>query len=125
MPASSFCEPNGDVKPATWHWFSITGTEPRPLFAFPGIWRRCIGPVKKTGTPVNIETYSFLTTTPNELVSTINHERLPVLLTREEEFDMWLRGSAKEAFALARQYPSERMRIVREGFSKQDLLEAA
>ena len=23
-PASSFCEPNGDVKPATWHWFSIT-----------------------------------------------------------------------------------------------------
>jgi putative SOS response-associated peptidase YedK len=81
--------------------------------------------VKKAGTPVNIETYSFLTTTPNELVSTINHERMPVLLTREEEFDMWLRGSAEEAFALARQYPSERMRIVRERFSKQDLLEAA
>ena len=19
-PATSFCEPNGDVKPATWHW---------------------------------------------------------------------------------------------------------
>jgi putative SOS response-associated peptidase YedK len=125
VPASSFCEPNGDVKPATWHWFSITGTEVRPLFAFPGIWRRYIGPVKKAGTPVNIETYSFLTTTPNELVSTINHERMPVLLTREEEFDMWLRGSAEEAFALGRQYPAERMRIVREGFSKQDLLEAA
>jgi putative SOS response-associated peptidase YedK len=125
VPASSFCEPNGDVKPATWHWFSITGTEARPLFAFPGIWRRYIGPVKKAGTPVNIETYSFLTTTPNELVSTINHERMPVLLTREEEFDMWLRGSAEEAFALGRQYPAERMRIVREGFSKQDLLEAA
>jgi putative SOS response-associated peptidase YedK len=47
------------------------------------------------------------------------------LLTREEEFETWLRGSAEEAFALARQYPAERMRIVREGFSKQDLLEAA
>ena len=27
VPASSFCEPNGDVKPATWHWFSIAGSE--------------------------------------------------------------------------------------------------
>ena len=22
VPATSFCEPNGDVKPATWHWFA-------------------------------------------------------------------------------------------------------
>jgi putative SOS response-associated peptidase YedK len=26
VPASSFCEPNGDVKPATWHWFSMKAT---------------------------------------------------------------------------------------------------
>jgi len=25
VPASSFCEPNGDVKPATWHWFALKG----------------------------------------------------------------------------------------------------
>ena len=25
VPASSFCEPNGDVKPATWHWFAMQG----------------------------------------------------------------------------------------------------
>src|SRR5215831_13371355 len=30
IPASSFCEPNGEVKPATWHWFSLKGSEPRP-----------------------------------------------------------------------------------------------
>ena len=35
VPASSFCEPNGDVKPATWHWFALRGDEDRPLFAFP------------------------------------------------------------------------------------------
>src|ERR1700716_3966379 len=58
VPASSFCEPNGHVKPATWHWFSITGTEARPLFAFPGIWRRYKGPMKKDGPNVDIETYS-------------------------------------------------------------------
>jgi putative SOS response-associated peptidase YedK len=68
------CEPNGDVKPATWHWFFIKGAEPRPLFAFPGIWRRYKGPVKKEGPNVEIDTYWFLTTTPNSLVATINRE---------------------------------------------------
>ena len=115
MPASSFCEPNGDVKPATWHWFTISGSEPRPLFAFPGIWRRYKGPVKKDGPNVDIETYAFLTTTPNPLVATINHERMPVLLTREEEFETWLRGSTDEALSLAREYPPEQMRIVQKG----------
>jgi putative SOS response-associated peptidase YedK len=115
VPASSFCEPNGDVKPASWHWFALKGSDPRPLFAFPGIWRRYKGPLKKEGPNVDIETYAFLTTAPNSLVTTINHERMPVLLTREEEFETWLRGSAKEAFALARAYPPERMRIVQGG----------
>jgi putative SOS response-associated peptidase YedK len=125
VPASSFCEPNGDVKPATWHWFSINGTDVRPLFAFPGIWRRYKGPVKKDGPNVDIETYAFLTTTPNSLVSTINHERMPVLLTREEEFETWLRASPAEALALAKEYPPGQMGIVREGFEKEDLLDAA
>ena len=81
VPASSFCEPNGDVKPATWHWFALKGGE-RPLFAFPGIWRRYRGPVKKDGPNVDIETYAFLTTSPNSLVATINHERMPVMCSR-------------------------------------------
>src|SRR5215471_21610188 len=111
VPATSFCEPNGDVKPATWHWFSLKGSEARPLFAFPGIWRKYQGPMKKDGPNVNIETYAFLTTTPNSLVVTVNHERMPVLLTREEEFDIWMRASLDEAITLARQHPAERMRI--------------
>jgi putative SOS response-associated peptidase YedK len=123
VPASSFCEPNGDVKPATWNWFALKDEgDHRPLFAFPGIWRRYQGPVKKDGPNVDIEIYSFLTTTPNPLVATINHERMPVLLTREEEFQTWLRGTADEAFALAREYPAERMGIVQEGYDKEDLL---
>lgn len=124
VPASSFCEPNGDAKPATWHWFSLKGSEPRPLFAFPGIWRRYRGPVKKDGPNVDIETYAFLTTTPNSLVSTINHERMPVILTREEEFETWLRAPVEEAFALVREYPPENMRIVQEGFYKEDRVAA-
>jgi putative SOS response-associated peptidase YedK len=95
------------------------------MFAFPGIWRRYKGPVKKDGLNVDIETYAFLTTTPNSLVARINHERMPVLLTREEEFESWLRGSSDDALSLVREYPSEQMRIVKQGFEKEDLLEAA
>jgi len=76
--------------------------------------------MKKDGPNVNIETYTFLTTTPNSLVATINHERMPVLLTREEEFDTWLRGSPAEAIGLASEYPPEQMRIVQEGAFKED-----
>jgi putative SOS response-associated peptidase YedK len=124
VPASSFCEPNGDVKPATWHWFSLKGTEPRPLFAFPGIWRRYKGPVKNDGPNADIETFALLTTTPNALVATINHERMPVILTRDEEFDGWLRGSIEEALSLANEYPQDKMRIVQEGFEKEDVVAA-
>jgi putative SOS response-associated peptidase YedK len=106
------------VKPATWHWFSLKGGEPRPLFAFPGIWRRYKGPVNKGGPNVEIETFAFLTTTPNSLVATINHERMPVLLTCEEEFDTWLRASTDEAFALAREYPRRRCGSCRRGLRK-------
>jgi putative SOS response-associated peptidase YedK len=125
VPAGAFCEPNGDVKPATWHWFAIKGESPRPLFAFPGIWRRYRGPVKKDGPNVDIDTYAFMTTTPNPLVATINHERMPVLLTREDEFETWLHGPPDAAFALAREYPAEKMQIVREGLDKEDMLPAA
>jgi putative SOS response-associated peptidase YedK len=46
---------------------------------------------------------------------------MPVLLTREEEFDLWLRGSPDEAMGLAREYPPQQMRIVQEGLEKEDL----
>jgi putative SOS response-associated peptidase YedK len=125
VPATSSCEPNGDVKPATWHWFAINGDEPRPTFAFPGIWRRYQGPVKKAGPNVDIEVYAFLTTTPNKLVATVNHERMPVLLTREEQFETWLNGSTDEALALACEYPPDQMQIVQEGFFKEDRVSIA
>jgi len=122
VPASSFCEPNGDVKPATWHWFATKGDDPRPLFAFPGICRSYKGPIKKGGPNVELDVYAFLTTTPNSLVVTINHERMPVLLSREEEFERWLRGTPREAMEVVREYPVDQMRIVQEGLEKEDLL---
>ena len=77
VPASSYCEPKG-VKPAVWHWFAINGEEERPLFAFPGVWTRYRGPLKKNGDNVDQEVFAFMTTAPNELTASINHERMPV-----------------------------------------------
>ncbi len=43
IPVSAFCEPD-DGKPAKWHWFALKDPEdPRPLFAFAGIWKRWKG----------------------------------------------------------------------------------
>jgi putative SOS response-associated peptidase YedK len=121
VPASSYCEPNGE-KPATWHWFTINGDHSRPLFAFPGIWRQYTGTIRKDGENVTQEVYAFMTTEPNALTASINHERMPVLLSGTEQFETWLKGTPAEAFALARSYPAEAMHIVQSGKEKRDLL---
>jgi hypothetical protein len=54
----------------------------------------------------------------------INHERMPVLLSEEADFETWLSGSPAEAFALARSFDPTAMRIVQSGFEKKDLLAA-
>jgi putative SOS response-associated peptidase YedK len=123
VPASSFSEPKG-LKPAMWYWFALKGDEPRPMFAFAGIWRKWKGPLKKEGETVELEVFSFVTTTPNKLVATINHDRMPVILTKEEEFQTWLNGTPAEAYALVKQYAPDEMRIVQEGFDKKDKLAA-
>jgi putative SOS response-associated peptidase YedK len=65
-----------------------------------------------------------MTTLPNALTETINHERSPVILTKEEQFATWLQGSAEEAFGLIKTSDPERMQIVQSGLYKKDLLAA-
>ena len=121
VPASSYCEPKGE-KPATWHWFALHGAEPRPLFAFPGIWMSYRGPLKKDGEMVEQEVFAFMTTEPNALTVSINHERMPVLITDPADFETWLSAPPSEAFTLARSYAANQMRIVQSGAEREDLL---
>ena len=95
------------------------------MFAFAGIYRWWKGPIKKDGPNVDIEVFSFMTTLPNALTQTINHERSPVLLTEESEFSTWLTGSPEEAFGLIKTSDPDRMRIVQSGFEKKDVGEMA
>ena len=94
------------------------GEEPRPLFAFAGVWHRHVGPIKKDGPSVELDVYSFMTTTPNALVGTINHERMPVLLSTDEQFATWMTGTPDEAFALLREYPPDTCGWCRPGSRK-------
>lgn len=125
VPFSSYCEPVGE-KPATWVWHALqSNIEARPLGAFPGIWKDYTGPVKKDGEAVTQRVFSFLTTSPNTLPAAVAHGRMPVLLTRDEEFSQWLLGTDEEALRLAKPFPAEEMRIVQEGLHRKDLLDAA
>lgn len=121
VPVTAYAESKG-VKPATWYWFAINNEadDTRQIFAFPGIWRQYYGPLKKDGPEVDIDVYSIMTTTPNELTATINFERMPVLLTSEAEWAMWLYGTPEAAFALLRPYPADRMLMVGAGLDRRD-----
>ena len=120
VPVTSFSEPKGK-RPAVWHWFALS--EDRPLFAFAGLWRRWKGKLKSDAEPVEIDTYAFLTTTPNEVVAPIHPTRMPVMLTSEEDYDAWLNGSTDDAFALARPYRADGMAIVAKGDRRDDIRE--
>jgi putative SOS response-associated peptidase YedK len=81
--------------------------------------------LKKNGDNVDQEVFAFMTTEPNELTQSTNHERMPVLMSDPDDFETWLSGSTEEAFKLARSYAADQMRIVQSGSEREDLLRAA
>lgn len=117
VPVTSFSEPKGR-KPAIWHWFALSPE--RPLFAFAGLWRSFRGRLKPDAEPVEIDTYAFLTTRPNDVVKPIHPNRMPVMLVGEDAQDTWLHGPVEEAFGLAQPYPADSMTIVHKGETKDE-----
>jgi putative SOS response-associated peptidase YedK len=115
VPATSFCEWT-DTRPKVTHWFALD--QSRPLFAFAGIWRLWTG--ERKGEMGEHQLFAFLTTLSNDIVRPIHAKAMPVLLTKSEDWDMWLSGSIAEAIALQRPLPNELLQIVATG-EKADL----
>lgn len=111
VPASSFREARGS-RPATDYWFALKGDDPRPPFAFAGMWRHDQPELQDPDG--NIDTHTIITTAANELVRPVHPDRMPVIL-HPEDHEAYLTGSAEEAAALLKPFPSEEMRIVRQG----------
>ena len=100
VPATSFCEWEGEKGAKLERWFSTPGS---PLFAFAGVWR-----------PVRLDedrwerAFAFLTCEPNPMVAPIHPKAMPVIL-HPEDYQRWLTDAYASACELAQPFPSQLM----------------
>ena len=85
----------------------VIAMKDRGLFAFAGLWESW----KDKETGKTLETYTIITTDPNDMMQRI-HTRMPVILERKD-YDRWMApaDSAQLPVDLLRPFPSEQMRL--------------
>jgi putative SOS response-associated peptidase YedK len=117
VPFTSFSEnetlPNGSKPPV---WFALDET--RPLAFFAGIWTNWKSVRKVKEGEVTADLFAFLTTEPNAEVGAIHPKAMPVILTTEDECEIWLTAPTDDALKLQRPLPDGALKIVARGSKK-------
>jgi putative SOS response-associated peptidase YedK len=102
IPADGFCEWRKEGKRKVPMWVHLKSKEP---FAFAGLWD-----VWRKPDGGKVESFTIITTEPNDLIQRI-HNRMPVILRREDE-EEWLdafRTIFSKARSVLKPYPEELM----------------
>ena len=116
VPATAFSEYGQKPDPATkrkpLHWFALDET--RPLFFFAGLWTPWTGTrgSMKTPRPGEHHLFAFLTCEPNTVVKPIHPKAMPVILTIEDEIEMWMTTDWEKAQVLQRPLAEENLVVV-------------
>ncbi|NNE25135.1 MAG: SOS response-associated peptidase [Rhizobiales bacterium] len=121
VPASSFAEYHPTERDEKGRkaiaWFALKGDEPRPPFAFAGLWRSFRGNYK--GELTEFDTHTIMTTSPNEVVKPIHSTRMPVILD-PSDYETWLAGSPDDAIKLTKPFSADRMQVAVIGGNQDD-----
>jgi putative SOS response-associated peptidase YedK len=91
-------------------WFALEVSQPLAFFA--GIWTNWNSTRKLKEGPVTTDIFAFLTTEPNAIVKPIHEKAMPVILTKPEEFEVWMTAPAQEALKLQRPLPDDGLMLL-------------